>query len=507
MRKDNLPKDKFFKRMERMGLALAFDDVRLRTGYSEVMPENVSVETKFSKNVSLKIPIVSAAMDTVTEYKLAIELAKLGGIGVIHRNLTPEEQAYQVARVKNHLNALTGLIEKPVCVYEEETIEEILRKKEKKDYPFDSFPVLNRNGILVGILAGNDFDFCDNKSLRAKDVMTKEVITTKEGTSLDDAYEILKGIKKKALPLVNDKREVVGLYTFRDLKDIKSGRALMYNIDERGQLRVAASIGTGKDAFNRLELLVEENVDVVVIDTAHGDSKNVIDALKEIKKDKGYNKVDIVAGNISEAESAKRLLDAGADGIKIGQGPGAICTTRVIAGIGCPQVTAIYNCSKVADKYGIPVCADGGLRYSGDITIAIGAGAHSVMLGSMLAGTEEAPGDLVFSEGRQCKSYRGMGSLEAMKESKGSRERYCQEEKNGLIPEGIEGLVPCKGKLELVVNQYIGGLRSGMGYLGTPTIEKLREEADFVLISVAGKTESHPHDVKITKEAPNYPGQ
>ncbi|MBL7147586.1 MAG: IMP dehydrogenase [Nanoarchaeota archaeon] len=491
--------------MGKLNLALTFDDITLKTRHSNVMPCDVSLETKFSRNISLKIPIVSAAMDTVTEHRLAIELAKLGGIGVIHRNLTAKEQSYEVARVKNHLNGLTGLIENPVCVYEDETIESILHKIDKKDYPFNSFPVINRERKLVGILTGHDFNFCDNNSLCAKDVMTKKIITEKGGTSLYDAYNLMKKVKKKILPLVNDSGEIIGLYAFKDLVEIKSGISSSYNIDKKGQLMVAAAIGVGKDVHNRLEKLVLENVDVIVIDTAHGDSKNVINTLRYIKKN--YVDLDVVVGNISEAESARRLIEAGADGIKVGQGPGSICTTRVVAGIGCPQITAIYNCSGVADKYSVPLCADGGLRFSGDITKAIGAGAHSVMMGNMLAGIEETPGETISDERGLWKKYRGMGSIEAMRSHKGSRERYKQNslEKDKLVPEGVSSLVPYKGKLSNVITQYIGGLRSGMGYVGASTIEELREKADFYKISSAGQIESHPHDIKIIGE--DYEGE
>src|SRR3989338_8738642 len=373
------------------GLALTFDDVRLRSNYAEDMPDEVDVGSKFSRNVRLKIPIVSAAMDNVTEYGLAIELAKLGGIGVIHRkNISIKDQVSHVEKVKYHLN---GLIEKPIWVYEDESVFSILSRREEKGYTFHSFPVLNREGKLVGIITGKDFEFCRNSSLKAKDIMTTELLLAPMGTTIDEAYE-------------------------------------------------------------RVARLSEKNVDVIVIDTAHGDSKYVIDTLKEIKRN--YS-LDVVVGNVSIGESAKRLVNAGADGIKVGQGPGSICTTRVIAGIGRPQVSAVYDCAKAIEESDIPICADGGLRNSGDITIAIAAGAHSVMMGSMLAGTEEAPGNIIFVEGRQWKSYRGMGSLGAMEISGSSRERYLQQqtEKNQLIPEGVEGLAPYKGRLADVIFQYI----------------------------------------------------
>lgn len=484
------------------GIALTFDDVRLRTGYSEVMPDEVSLSTQFSRNVCLKIPLVSAAMDTVTEYKLAIALAKLGGLGIIHRNLSPEEQVFHVAKVKHHLH---GRTDTPICVSEDQTIASILEMRELKKYSFNSFPVLDSRGEIVGILTGNDFEFCDDHSQLARDVMSTEILSAPPQTTIEEAYTIMKREKKKVLPLVDLEGKVTGMYVFSDVKRIMTGSAEFYNVDERGQLRVGAAIGTGEEAFARLEKLVKERVDVVVIDTAHGDSKAVIETLRELKR--MYPRLDAVVGNVSIGDSVKRLVDAGADGIKVGQGPGSICTTRIISGIGRPQVSAIYECVKVAEKYhGVPVCADGGIRNSGDIPIAIAAGAHSVMMGSLFAGTDEAPGEVVYIQGRQWKNYRGMGSLGAMESFRSSRERYGQKsmEKNRLIPEGIEGLITYKGKLADVVFQYLGGLRRGMGYVGAKSVEELREKGDFDRITSAGFAESHVHDVMIAKEAPNY---
>lgn len=498
-----LPKDAFFQKMDDLGIAVTYDDVRLKTGHSRMLPLDVSLESRFSRNIPLKIPLVSAAMDTVTERELAIALAKLGGLGIIHRNLTPDEQAAHVGRVKYHLN---GLIKRPVTAFEDQTIESILKKRKEKGYTFHSFPILNCEGKLVGLLTENDFTFCNDTSRTAQEEMSKNLIIAPQGTTLDQAYEIMRREKKKVLPLTSEAGEVVGMYVFSDLKRIKSGSFSHYNLDSYGQLRVGAAVGVGSEAVQRIELLLKENVDVVVIDTAHADSENVLATLREIKTT--YPNLDVVVGNISEATSAQRLLDAGADGLKVGQGPGSICTTRVIAGIGCPQVTAVYNCAHVADAYGVPVCADGGIRYSGDIPIALGAGAHSVMLGSVLASTTEAPGEIVFKEGRRWKHYRGMGSLGAMESHKESRERYGQKEvgKEKLIAEGVEGLVPYHGELDDVLFQYIGGLRAGMGYVGAATIEELRQKADFYRISSAGQMESHPHDIKITREPPNYRG-
>lgn len=495
--KKPLPKSAFFELMKHDKISLTFDDVSLKTGYSEILPKDISTNSKFSKNISLNIPIISAAMDTVTEYPLAIEMAKLGGIGVIHKNLTPEEQSYHISRVKFYLN---GLIDKPKFVYEDQTISSVLKRREEKNYEFRTFPVLNRNGKLTGILTGNDFDFCDDYSKLVKEVMTKNVITLPQGADLDKAYTLMVEEKKKAIPLIDKQQRLIALYTLKDLKRIKNKESDLYNLDENGQLRVAAAIGVGKKALLRLEKLVKENLDVVVIDTAHADSKQVYETIKEIKN--SYN-LDVVAGNISEPDSALRLIKAGVDGIKVGQGPGSICTTRVVAGIGAPQLTAIYECSKIADEFNIPVCADGGIKFSGDIAKAIGAGAHSVMIGNMLAGTKESPGEIIFLNGRNWKDYRGMGSLGAMK-FEGSRERYNQISKDKLVPEGIEGLVPYKGKLKDIMFQYVGGLKSGMGYVGAKNIKEMREKADFRRLTQSGKVESHPHDVYITKESPNY---
>lgn len=498
IKRRKLPKDDFFKKIDALGEALTYDDVRLKSGYSETMPDDVNLESKFSRNIALKIPIVSAAMDTVTEYAMAIEMAKLGGIGVIHKNMDPERQMKEVAKVKFYLN---GLIEKPICVQENQTIAEVLRMRDEKGFTFHTFPVLNNQGKLIGILSKNDFDFCNDFSTPVRDIMTKEIISAKNGTDLKDAYAIMFKNKKKSLPLINKNGEIAGMYTFNDANRIFSKSHHTYNIDEKGQLMVAAAIGVND--LERVEMLLRKNVDVVVIDTAHADTKSVIATLKEIKKN---YKIDVVVGNISEADSALRLLQAGADGIKVGQGPGSICTTRIIAGIGSPQVSAVYKCSRVADEYGVPVCADGGLKFSGDIPIAIGAGACSVMMGGMLAGTKEAPGDVIFKDGRQWKSYRGMGSIGAMETNKGSRERYGQiaTGKKELIAEGVEGMKPYKGELSEVLFQYVGGLKRGMGYVGAANIPDLRDKADFIKITSAGKEESHPHDIIVTKEPPNY---
>lgn len=488
---------------EEQNLALTFQDVRLRTSYSEILPVETTLTSWFSKNIPLKIPITSAAMDTVTESKMAIEIAKLGGIGVIHKNLNPKQQAEEVARVKHHLNAL---VEDPVYISDSITIADVLAMRRRKGYEFHSFPVLSKKGDIVGIMTENDFEFCDDNSQYVRDVMTSSLLTAPEDTTATKAYEIMKRKKKKVLPLVNEKGKLAGMYVLSDVKRIVLGNAENYNIDEKGRLRVAAAIGVKRDAYNRLEKLLAENVDVVVIDTAHGDSKAVIETLKSIKRN--YSNLDVVVGNISERESALRLLDAGADGIKIGQGPGAICTTRIVAGVGMPQVSAVYACAKAAEGYSVPVCADGGIQFSGDIPIAIAAGAHSVMMGNLLAGTDEAPGEIIQFDGKVWKGYRGMGSIAAMEANRASRERYGQKEVSSskeLVAQGVEGVVPYRGKLSGIMIQYLGGLRNGMGYLGTKSIEDLRKNGQFIRITAAGLKESHP-SVAMIKEPPNYSG-
>jgi IMP dehydrogenase len=491
------------ERAAEQGLALTFNDVRLRTGFAQVMPDNVNIESRFSKNIPLKAPIVSAAMDTVTESKMAIAMAKLGGLGVIHKNMSIEDQRKQVAKVKHNLN---GLIEDPICVSGDDSIEEILKRVADKGYSFRSFPVLNSQGKLVGILTGNDFDFCSDEKLLARSVMTpiSQATVAPLGIDIKKAFDLMIEKKKKVLPIVKESGEIAGLYIFSDVKRIVRGSADKYNTDSKGRLRVGAAIGTGKDALLRAEKLIGENVDVLVIDTAHGDSKPVLDTLKELKQK--FPSVDIVVGNVSIGDSVKRLCEAGADGVKVGQGPGSICITRIIAGIGRPQVSAVYDCAKVADDFGVPVCADGGITSSGDITIAIAAGASSVMLGSLLAGTHESPGEMIFIQGQPWKNYRGMGSLGAMETNAGSRERYSQSDtgKAGLVPEGVEGVVPYKGKVREVIFQYLGGLKRGMGYVGAANIQELREKGEFDRITNAGLSESHPHGVKITKDSPNY---
>ena len=491
--------DPIFTKMDRIGLSLSFDDVRLKSGHSKILPADVILATYFSRHVHLNSAFASAAMDTVTEHKMAIADAKDGGIGIIHRGNEPKEQAAEVGKVKFHWN---GLIQRPITVKQSQTMQDVLDLIKEKDFSFRSFLVVDEEMRLVGLISGNDFEFCTNTSLKIKKVMTTNLITAAKSTSIRQAYQIMLKHKKKILPLVNRDNTIAGMYVYSDVKRIMTEGSSSYNLDHNGNLRVGAAIGVD-DAFIRTEMLVAKGVDVVVMDTAHADTQSVIRTLRALKK--RFTGLDVVVGNISEPDSAKRLVRAGADGIKVGQGPGSICTTRIIAGIGCPQVTAIYNCAKAIRGSGVPICADGGIEYSGDITIALAAGAHSVMLGKVLAGTKEAPGKIIIRENGTFKEYRGMGSLGAMEAMQSSRERYGQakSDKDKLVPEGVETEIPYKGEVAPIIFQYLGGLRSGMGYAGARTIPELHKKADFRRISAAGRAESHPR-VEITKKAPNY---
>ncbi|MFC1521168.1 IMP dehydrogenase [Elusimicrobiota bacterium] len=497
--------DKFFARMDELGLALAYEDVRLKTQYSDILPAQADVNSQFSKHVPLKMPIVSAAMDNVTQTRMAIAIAKLGGLGIVHRGLAPKDQADHVDAVKHHLNAL---IRKPVYFFEDQSVKEILARKKEKGYEFDSFPILSRSSEkLVGVITGNDLDFIEKPGVSIKDVMSTDLVTASEKCDIKTAYKKMRENKKKLLPLVDKDLKLKGLYIYSDVKRIVTREQGMFNIDSLGQLRVGAAIGVWEsDAEEeRIERLIDKHADVLVIDTAHGHNKAVISTIFKIK---AKYKVDVVAGNVSEPESVDDLIEAGVDGIKVGQGPGSICTTRIVAGIGCPQVTAVYNCAKAA-KGRVPVCADGGISYSGDISVAIAVGASSVMAGNLLSGTEETPGEVILWEGRQWKNYRGMGSLEALAASASSRDRYKEQGTKAeyMVPEGIEGLVPYKGSIEPLLIQYIGGLKKGMGYVGAKNIAELQDKADLWRISQSGKEESHPHEIVITKDAPNYPGK
>ena len=473
--------------------ALTFEDVLLVPQYSEILPKQVDVKTRISKNVTLNIPIVSAAMDTVTEHRTAIMMARLGGIGVIHKNMDVESQAKEVKRFKK---SECGDIIDPIFINPEATVAEALSLM--SDLHISGVPVIDKDRKLIGILTNRDLRFETNMSTLVKDRMTKApLITAPKGCTLDDAEKIFSQNRVEKLPIVDKDGRLDGLITIKDLKKRKEYPNA--NKDSYGRLRVAAAIGVGQ--IDRAKALVDAGVDVIVIDSAHGHSKGIIDTLKEVKAN--FN-VDVVAGNIANPAAVKDLAEAGADGIKVGIGPGSICTTRIVAGVGVPQISAIDDCASEAAKYGIPVIADGGLKYSGDVAKALAAGAACVMAGSLLAGCEESPGELITFQGRQYKVYRGMGSIGAM--TKGSSDRYFQEgtAQDKLVPEGIEGRVPFAGSIKDVIHQLIGGLRSAMGYVGAKDIPTLQERAEFVEITSAGLKESHVHDVVITHEAPNY---
>jgi IMP dehydrogenase len=475
---------------------LTFDDVLLIPAYSDVLPRNVDLSSKFSRNIDLKIPVVSAAMDTVTEAKLAIAIAREGGIGVIHKNMPIAEQAKQVKTVKRAEN---GMISNPVTIHPSATVADALSMM--SEYKIGGIPVVDMQGFLVGIITNRDLRFQRNMGTLIEEIMTKEnLITTTRTTDLQAAADILQQHKIEKLPVVDSNNKLVGLLTYKDITKAKDKP--MASKDEQGRLRVAAGVGVTGDVFERIDALVEAGVDAIVIDTAHGHSAGVINTLREAKIK--YPKIDIIVGNIATGEAALALVNAGADAVKVGIGPGSICTTRVIAGVGVPQLSAIYEVADALKGTGVPVIADGGIRYSGDIVKALAAGANTIMAGSLLAGVEESPGETIIFNGRKFKSYRGMGSLEAME--KGSKDRYFQDVEadiKKLVPEGIAARVPFKGSLYEVVYQLIGGLRAGMGYCGAHNIDELHK-AKFTRITNAGVAESHPHDVSITSEAPNY---
>lgn len=494
--------DSFFAKMERIALALSYGDVRLKSGYSKVIPADVDLKTFFSRNVPLNIPIVSSPMDTVTEHKMAIAMAILGGLGIIHKGLSPKDQASAVGKVKHFLSAF---ITDPITVSPDDTVETVLLMKEKKNYRFSSFPVVDSEGKVIGLVTSNDFDFCMDHQLKISQIMSKEIIGIKQDASIDELYSTMSESRKKLLPVLDPAGGLKGIYTLADVKRIKTGKSNKYNLDSKGRLRVGATIGVREDAEERMELLSRRKTDVVVIDTAHGDSEGVIEALKFCKKN--YPSIDVVAGNISEPEAAKRLEKAGADGVRVGQGPGSICTTRIVAGIGCPQVTASYNCAKAVRGSGIGVCADGGIEYSGDVPIALGTGATCVMLGKALAGTKESPGEIFFRDGKAVKIYRGMGSLEAMIDHRTSRERYGlagNTAADKLVPEGVKGDVDYKGEVSAVVFYFVEGTKSGFGYVGAQNVPEFQAKADFRRISNAGLKESHPHGLSNIQDSPNY---
>ena len=473
--------------------ALTFEDVLLVPKYSEVLPKEVSLETKLSRNISLKIPMVSAAMDTVTEYRAAIAMARLGGIGIIHKNMDIETQCKQVKKVKK---SESGVIIDPIYVHPDATLAEANALME--EFKISGVPVIDAHNKLLGILTNRDMRFQKDMSKRADEVMTKmPLITAKKGTSLDEAADIMHKNKIEKLPIIDDEGFLKGLVTIKDIK-----KRIEYphsNKDAFGRLVVGAAIGVGQ--LDRAKALVDAGVDVLVLDSAHGHSKGILDTVRKIKESM---EVDVIAGNIATAEAVEALIEAGADGLKVGIGPGSICTTRIVAGVGVPQISAIAECADAARKHGVPVIADGGIKYSGDIAKALAVGASCIMAGSLLAGTEESPGETIMFQGRQYKSYRGMGSIGAMQ--KGSNDRYFQEgtAADKLVPEGIEGRVPFRGSIAGIVHQMMGGLRSSMGYCGSKDIPTFWEQAEFVEITSAGLKESHVHDVIITQEAPNY---
>jgi len=475
---------------------LTFDDVLLIPSYSEVLPREVDLSSMFTRNISLNTPVISAAMDTVTEDDLAIAIAREGGIGVIHKNMSIDKQAGQVKKVKRAENVM---IFDPITINLDATVADAVNLM--NEYKIGGIPVIDKNGILKGIVTSRDLRFENNRKRKITEVMTTKLITTDHQTNLEAAARILQKHKIEKLPIVDDNGKLTGLITYKDITKIKDRPNSCK--DDKGRLRVAGAVGIAADTLDRVEALVNANVDAIVIDTAHAHTKNVIKILKEIKKN--YNRTDVVVGNIGTGEAAKKLVAEGADAVKVGIGPGSICTTRVIAGVGIPQLSAIYNVAKAIEGSGIPIIADGGIRYSGDIIKAIAAGADSIMAGSLFAGVEESPGETIIYNGRKFKAYRGMGSIEAMQQ--GSKDRYFQDIEDDiqkLVPEGIAARVPYKGTLSEVIYQMLGGLRAGMGYVGAKNISTLKKEARFVRITNSGIIESHPHDVSITRESPNY---
>ena len=477
---------------------LTYDDVLLMPLYSDVLPHETILSTRFSRNISLQIPIASSAMDTVTESNTAIVMAQEGGIGVIHKNLSPEQQAKEVVKVKRFES---GMVADPITVKADDTLAYVRGKIEK--FGFSAFPVADDKGKIVGILTNRDMRYEDNENTLVKEMMTTRdnLVLAEEGIDLSDAKKLLHIHRIEKLPIISADEKIVGLITVKDIE--KSKAHPNSNKDKYGRLRVAAAVGVGEKEIQRAKLLIEAGVDAIVVDTAHGHSKGVIDmvrGVKAISKD-----IDVIGGNVATASACESLIEAGVDGVKVGIGPGSICTTRVVAGVGVPQFQALMDCKIACNKADIPFIADGGIKYSGDIVKALAAGAETVMIGSLFAGTDEAPGERVIYQGRAYKLYRGMGSLGAM--VKGSKDRYGQasvSDDEKLVPEGIEGQVPYRGSLSENVYQLVGGIRSGMGYSGATNLKELREKAQFVKISPAGLKESHPHDVNITKEAPNY---
>jgi len=477
--------------------ALTYDDVLLVPGYSEVLPRDTDTSTQLTKNIRLNIPLVSAAMDTVTEAELAIAIALEGGLGFIHKNMSIEKQAAQVRKVKR---SQAGMILDPITLHVSAKVKDA--ESIMREYHIGGIPVVDEKRVLKGIITNRDLRFIKDQNRPIKEIMTTDnVITAKSGVSLEEAEEILQEYKIEKLPIVDEDNKLSGLITYKDILKRKDKPHACK--DEYGRLRVGAAVGVTADIVDRVEALVKAGVDVVSIDTAHGHSKGVIETCRKIKD--AFPELEVIVGNIATAEAAIALADAGADAVKVGVGPGSICTTRIIAGVGVPQLSAVFECSEALKERNVPVIADGGIRYSGDLVKAIAAGGNSIMIGSLLAGTEEAPGEMIIFQGRKFKSYRGMGSLEAMES--GSKDRYFQDAEDNikkLVPEGIVGRVPYKGLVAEVLYQLVGGLQAGMGYCGTASIEDLRKNGKFVKITAAGVKESHPHDVSVTREAPNY---
>ena len=480
---------------------LTYDDVTLVTQYADFLPDDASLETKLTSRQKMKVPFISAAMDTVTEAPMAIAMALAGGIGVIHKNLEEDAQAAEVAKVKNYLN---GLIAKPVCFHANDDIAFLRAEKRRLGLTFNGFPVLDDEDRLVGMISGADMRYAPMDAAKLCDVMQKDPITAKPGTSLKKAYDIMRAHKMGKLPLVDKAGHVVGLYSFTDVQRLVENKNPSYNCDEQFRLRVSASVSGGKGDLTRMEKLAEAGVDVVVVDSAHGHSKGIMEMTKYIVKN--FPKVDVIAGNIATGEAAVALAKCGAHAVKVGIGPGSICTTRVVCGVGIPQLTAVYSAAKALRGSGVAVIADGGIKLSGDVPKALAAGADSVMLGSVLAGTEESPGEKIYANGRKYVVYRGMGSMAALKNGKGSRARYFQdnESEDDLVPQGIEGMVPYSGHVSAIMTQFCGGLRASLGYCGTKTIAELQARGQFYRVTAAGQREARPHDITITKEAPNY---
>ncbi len=479
--------------------ALTYDDVTLVTQFADFLPQETDLRTKLTRHIALNVPFVSAAMDTVTEAPMAIAMALQGGIGIIHKNLDPAAQRTHVKRVKFYLN---GFLAKARTMRPENTIDEVNAIKREKGWQFNSFPILDEGRKLVGIVTGRELKYTANTATRLDAIMIRQPMTAPVGTTIQQAFDLMCQHKISILPIIEADKTFTGMYCFDDVKEILARNHPLYNRDAKHQLRCGA--GVGPNTHERVETLMESSVDVLVVDTAHGHTKGVIDMVRWIKQH--YPQVDVIAGNVATAEATRALIEAGADGVKVGVGPGSICTTRVVAGVGVPQLTAVYECARAARGSGIGIIADGGIRFSGDVAKALVAGADCVMMGGALAGTDESPGERILYQGRQYIVYRGMGSLEAMSQRFGSADRYGQDPNapDKMTPEGIEGMVPYAGALGDVLTQFIGGLRSSMGYNGCRTIEELKERGKLMRVTDAGRRESHPHDVLITKDAPNY---